>query len=145
MKTLIGAAAFTAALILSSGNGINPASAATAKIESRTASKTIASPATDISSRRRHHRHFAHVRRFHRPFAFYHPHNYRRHYGSYSRPYRAFGFYRPRYRAYYRPAYASYRPAYYGSPYYYNPYYGPRTFVSIGPFGLGIGFGGGFF
>lgn len=127
-----------AAMLLFSASGVNPAAAATGN---QSAMSTHAATSTDLSARR-HHRHYSYVRPYRRAFAYY-----PRYSRPYYRSYRAFGYYRPVYRPYDRPyygaPYAYYRPPY-GWPH-CRPYYGPRTFVSIGPFGFGIGFGSGFF
>jgi hypothetical protein len=61
---------------------------------------------------------------------------------SSQRRYRRYGYraYGPRY-GYYRPYRSYYRAPYYAyAPRYYQPYYGPRVGVGVGPFGFGIGF-----
>lgn len=139
-------AALATALLLAGGAGVSAAKAAT-RTEAKSVTRTALAP-TDVSARRRYHR-VVYVRRYRRTVAFYRPHYrvyraYRRFaFRPYYRPYRAFAFYQPPYAPYYRPYYAPeyayYRPAYYG---WSNPYSGPSTYVSIGPFGVDFSFGG---
>jgi hypothetical protein len=139
MKTTLWVAAVLASALVSIP-GTTPASATEAN--ARVAPNTVRSLATDISARRRHHRHASFVRHY-RPVLAFHHRYYPPRYRAYYRSYPAFATYAPLYRPYwpYRP-YRYYRPAYYASPYFYDPYYGPRTYVSIGPFALGLGLSG---
>ena len=141
MRLATGAAVLAAAVVLWTGSSITPTTAAPRHLP--TATKTVDGlSVTDLSARSRHHRHFRHVRHYRPALAFYHRRYYRPYYRPYYRHYPVFAtyrpFYQPYYRPYYRPWYAYYRPAYYSSAYYY-PYYGRRTFVSIGQFGFGFG------
>ena len=129
MKSMLGFATLAALVLAWTGSTTEVAAA---EQHANSGLRGEKSAITDISARRRHHHHWRHARHYRPLYAFHRPF-----YRPYYRTYPVFTAYRP-YRPFYRP-YPYYRPVFYGSPYYYNPYYGPRTFVSIGPFSFGFG------
>ena len=150
MNLVTKSAAVAATLMFWNVSMVAPVSAANLRTTVHAASKS--QTASEFSARRRHHRHFGHVRHYRGAFAMYRPyHHYRTYYRPfyssyyrpYYRPYRRYSFYRPWYRPYYTPYYgAYYRPAYPSYAYRYGygwPYYGgsgPYESIRFGPFGF---------
>lgn len=155
MRCLTAPAILAATAMLWNVSAVAPAAAESPNAAMQASSKSrTASEPSEFSAQRRHYRRAGHVRYHRRAYAQYRPYHYRAYYRPhyrayhrpYYRPYRTFStlgvyrpWYRPYYGAYYRPAYSYYRPLGYGWPY-YNRYYGPRTYVSVGfgPFSFGV-------
>ena len=114
MRSLIGAIAMAAGVLVAASINITPASAAPpVATTSPGYDARLAARVTDVSAQRRHrhyhHRHYRHYRPYYRPHGYYGP---------------GYGYYRPAYR-----------------PYYYRPYY-YRPYSPVVPFyGFGFGFG----